>query len=261
GDHVEHRLHVGGRFAYNLQIVGRGRLPFERFPGLVEQARVLQGDAHVCGDGGEQALIVSVVGTFRLRALHADHTKARAAHQDWHAQVRQRLPTDDVSVEIETVSIPLAVDDEGLARVDNSARQSVALLERHKVFAVLIREVDGAGALVAQRDVGDVGIEDRAYSLADHFQQGRELELAGELLRDGVDGGKLGGTLLRFGEQPRVLDGDRRLQRQPDQELQLAVQKRLASGTPDGHRPFYRFAGHERRDHQALALLSVCACD
>ena len=182
----------------------------------------------------QQALVVGAVHAFRLRALHADHAEARAADRDRHAQVRQRLLADDLGAELEAAPVRLAIDDERLARPDDPAGQALAELERLDLLAVLVREVDDAGVRVVQRDVGDVGLEHGADLLADEVEQRRQLELAGELLRHRVDRRELGGAPLRLGEQARVLDRDRRLQRQSDQEIELAVAERHArrSATP-----------------------------
>ncbi len=80
-----------------------------------------------------------------------------------------------------------------------------------------------------------------------------------ELLRHRVDRGELGGALLRLGEEPRVLDRDGGLQREPDEEIELGLVERLAAGAPHGHRAFDDLAGHQRRDHQPLFLVLVGA--
>ena len=72
--------------------------------------------------------------------------EARAADQDRHAQVRQRLPADDLGAELEAAPVGLAVDDERLAGLDDPAGQALAVLERLDVVAVLVGEVDDAGA-------------------------------------------------------------------------------------------------------------------
>ena len=97
--------------------------------------------------------------------------------------------------ELEAAPVRLVVDDQRLARLDDPAGQALAELERLELVAVLVREVDDAGTRVEQRDVGDVGLEDRADLLADEVEQVGEVELAGELLRDRVDRRELGGAL------------------------------------------------------------------
>ena len=62
-------------------------------------------------------------------------------------------------------------------------------------------------------------------------------------------------------EQPRVLDRDRRLQREARQELELGVVERAAAGPPDGHRALDGLAGQERRHHQPLVRLAVGTWD
>ena len=87
---------------------------------------------------------------------------------------------------------------------------------------------------VEQRDVGDVGIEQRPDLFADEFDQRADVELAGHLLRHRVDRVELGRALLRLGEQPRVLDRDRRLRAKADQECEIVAVERRArrSATP-----------------------------
>ena len=108
---------------------------------------------------------------------------------------------------------------------------------------------------VVQRDVRDVGLEHRADLLADEVEQRREVELARELLRHRVDGRELGRALLRFGEQARILDGDRRLQRESDQEIELAW--RRTACPPVRHTaitPLTVLPAMQRRHHQPLVL-------
>ena len=69
-----------------------------------------------------------------------------------------------------------------------------------------------------------------------------------------VDGRELGSALLRLREQARVFDRDGSLQRQTDQELELAVAERLAPGAPHGHHAFDHLAGEQRGHHQSLLL-------
>ena len=49
-DRLEHRLHVRRRAGDDLQDVGRGGLPLQRFLGLVEQPRVLDRDHGLVGE-------------------------------------------------------------------------------------------------------------------------------------------------------------------------------------------------------------------
>ena len=171
------------------------------------------------------------------------------------------MPAEDFRAEVEAQPVLLPIDDERLARLNDPARQAFAVLQRHQLVAVLIREVDDAAGPVEQRHVGDVRLEDGTNLFAHEFEQGSEVELARKLLRHGVDGGQLGGALLRFGEQACILDGDRRLQRKPDQEFQLAVAKRLSRGAPNRHHTLHGLSGQQRRHHQPLILLLLRAGD
>jgi hypothetical protein len=188
--------------------------------------------------------VVGVVDPFRLRALHADRALGRPADHDRHAQIGARAPADPGTDEI-----GFLVDDQRLARLDDLAGQALARLLRHELVAVLVRELGHAGLPVVQRDVGDVRLEHGADLLADQLDEVAELELAGELLRDRVDRGELRRALLRLGEQARILDGDRRLERESLQEFQVGVGERLAARAPHGHRALHRLAGAQRRHH------------
>ena len=173
----------------------------------------MQRHRDVSGDRGQQALVIGAIKTFDLRALDADHAHTRVAHADWNAQIRECLFANHFGAELEASPVRLAVDDERLARLDDPAGQALAVLERLELVAILVGEVDDAGRLVVQRDVGDIGLEHRADVLAHQLEQLGEVELARELLRNGVDGGELGGALLRLGKEARVFDGNSRLQR------------------------------------------------
>jgi hypothetical protein len=70
-DLVEHRLGVGDRAADDLQDRGRGRLLLERLLGLVEQARVLDRDHRLVGEGAQQPLLL-VVKRAQVRAADQD---------------------------------------------------------------------------------------------------------------------------------------------------------------------------------------------
>ena len=119
-----------------------------------------------------------------MRALHADHAEAGSADGNRHAQVRQRLLADDPRAELQAAPVDLLIDDQRLARLDDPAGEPCAVLQRCDFLAVLVREVDDARARVEQRDVRDVGPEHRANLLADQIEQGSDVELAGELLRN-----------------------------------------------------------------------------
>ena len=62
-------------------------------------------------------------------------------------------------------------------------------------------------------------------------------------------------------EQARVLQRDGRLQREADQELELARVERLAGVAPDRHRAEHLRAGLQRRHHQPLERLGRRALD
>ena len=74
GDDVEHRLYVRGRFANDLQNFGRGRLPLQRFLGLVEQPHVFDGDYGLVHERFRQRdfLVAVRTGLVARQRQHAD---------------------------------------------------------------------------------------------------------------------------------------------------------------------------------------------
>ena len=88
-------------------------------------------------------------------------------------------------------------------------------MERHELFAHLIREVDDIGRPIEQRDIDDVRLEDVARLIPDELDHAVEFRLGDQRLADGIDRGEFGGALLAlfeqalgFVEQPRVFEGN-----------------------------------------------------
>jgi hypothetical protein len=69
---LEYRLHVRRRTGDDLQDIGGGRLSLQRFLGLVEQARILDGDNGLIGEALQQ-LDVVVGERAGLHPRNADH--------------------------------------------------------------------------------------------------------------------------------------------------------------------------------------------
>ncbi len=128
-------------------------------------------------DGGQQPLVVGIVGALGLRALDADHAQAGVACDDGHPEVRPRLTADDVRAELQLAPVHLAVDDQGLACLDDPAGEPFAILQRLVIrIAVLVREVDHAARGLEQGDVSEVGLEHRADLVADEVDQAGQFE-------------------------------------------------------------------------------------
>ena len=108
---------------------------------------------------------------------------------------------------------------------------------------MLEAEVDDSPLTIEERDIRDVGLEDGGDLLADEVDEGVDVELAGQLLRDGVHGVERRGALLRFGEEPGVFHRDCCLQREIHQELEVAIVERHASGTPHTDDPAHHLSG------------------
>ena len=123
------------------------------------------------------------------------------------------------------------------------------------------RPTDGLVRRVAEEPRrGRVPAGDRLISIHRHHRDRADLDerlevlllLAVALLR-----------LLRRLEQPGVLDRDRRLLREPDEEVEVVVGERVrgARRAPDRHHPDDLTSRDERRGHQALLVLVLCPRD
>ena len=75
-DRVEHRLHVRRRTGDHLQDVGRCGLPLQRLLRLVEQARILDGDHGLVGEGLEQGELLVRKPESGLRVAKDDRADA-----------------------------------------------------------------------------------------------------------------------------------------------------------------------------------------
>ncbi|HVD83531.1 MAG TPA: hypothetical protein VNC42_04780, partial [Bradyrhizobium sp.] len=84
---LEYRLHVRRRAGDHLQDVGRGGLPLQRLPGLVEQPGVLNRNHRLVGEGLQQRQFLVAERTFEPR----DADRADAALVPHHRRVGHRL--------------------------------------------------------------------------------------------------------------------------------------------------------------------------
>src|SRR5262249_55876373 len=84
---VEHRLQIKGGAADNLEHVGRGGLLLERFPQLIEQPSVLDGDDGLRGEILDQIYLLIVEGS-DLLAIDSDRTNQVILLEHWHDQKR-----------------------------------------------------------------------------------------------------------------------------------------------------------------------------
>ena len=84
------------------------------------------------------------------------------------------------------------------------------------------------------------------------FDQRADVELARHLLRHGVDRVELGRALLGRGEQPGVLERDRRLTGEADQELQIVAVERRPRDPPHREHALDVVADEQWRHHQPL---------
>ena len=83
----EHRLQIEGRMADGPQHAGRGRLLLQRFLGLVEQPRVLDGDHGLVGEDLRKGDLLGVEIADRI-AQDAKAADRLALAQQWHEETR-----------------------------------------------------------------------------------------------------------------------------------------------------------------------------
>jgi len=95
-DRLEYRLNVRRRSGNHAQDIGRGRLPFQRFLRLVEQAHVLDRDDRLVGEGAQQRHLL-VGQRARQVAHHADRTDGRIASQHRHDRHRARAAAEEIA--------------------------------------------------------------------------------------------------------------------------------------------------------------------
>jgi hypothetical protein len=126
---------------------------------------------------------------------------------------------------------------------------SPAARPRRDVVAVRVGKVDHVGGAVEQRHVGNIGLEQCADLLADQRDQCRQVELARQLARHGIDRVQFGGALVGLRKEARVFHGHRGGERQSREEFEFGVLERLAAGPPYGQRALDRLAGAQRRHH------------
>ena len=166
----------------------------------LEEARVLDRDADVRRDRGEQSRVSLAETPFVSCALDADHADRAVADDDRHAEIR--AGTCSYAGRRELVELLGSVEDERLPGVEDSPTQPLAVLERRLVpslagFAV-IGKVDPPSCFVEQRHVDDVGVERLAHPLADELDQGLDIQLRRKGLRNAVHSRELGDALPRL---------------------------------------------------------------
>ena len=220
---------------------------------LGEEPCVLDPDADVGRDRGEQANISFSEPTFLLDALDADHADRLLSDEDRDAEVGEGRRSDHRV----PVALLLPVEQERLARIEDPRREAFAELQgggcRPVARLVVVGELDPPRALVVQRHIGDVGVERLAHLFADQLDQRAEIELRSECLPDAVDGRQLGHALPGLVHEPSVVErhrqaaGERRQQaliRLGEGVCPVRVLKRDHAG---------RATAHDERDEERRA--------
>ena len=227
-DEVVHRLRLEARREALLDAVddrqlGRALLGLAKEDvGLLEQARVREGDAHARRDRRDDLLVG--LGERVLQHVREDHDADRfVARQDRHAEPGSTLRAD-LTVDVrpqECAAFHLLREGpkaQGSARPKDFRCQPLA--DRHRLAmqapagVELIRERDEAAHPVVQGDEHVLRLEHRSHALADDLDDRLEVELPCERRPDLVDDGKLGDPLAELGGLRRNLGfelGDPRL--------------------------------------------------
>ncbi len=175
---------------------------------LRKQSRVLDCDADVRRDRGQQAGVGLGETSLLADALHADRADCLVTGEDRHAEIRPRGRADAALALV----FLLAIEEERLARLEDLRREPFAVPKRWLLPSlaglVVVDEVDLSAGLVVQGHVRDVGLERRTDALADELDQGVELEPCCERLADAVHGGQLCHALAGLVNEPRVVERD-----------------------------------------------------
>ena len=193
---------------------------------LVEEARVLESDAHACGERRQEphvALIIAVLGPI----LDGDGARHLVAHEDRHPEPRLRVAVSTVLDNQYPGLVHLfeRSEDKRLPRLNDDGSQSLPQLHGFRADALpLIADPIGDGHQVRRAIIeGDERVLSAEYlaQLVSHQIDDRlGVELRSQPLLDRVDEGKLRVALagffeqpVRFVEQPRVLQRDAHVRR------------------------------------------------
>src|SRR3990172_6592351 len=206
---VVHGLHVELRRQALLDAVDDGQLGSalvglgQQALRLVEEAGVLERDAHARGQGAQHAGVGFAEGGL-LEALERPDAEDAVAGQDGHAQPRfgPDVPDEDGPV---GEALVLGPDPEWLSRLDDDRGQPLAHRDRVGVVALtfldLVRELDHVRRRVVEGDERRPRLEQAAHALADELGDGLEVELRRESAADLVDERQLRGALVGLGQQ------------------------------------------------------------
>ena len=220
-DLVEHRRRVSDRAADDLQhFRGRGLL-LERFLRFVEQAHVLDRDHRLVGEGSDQRdlLVVERHGLAPSGDDRADHL-AGAHHRRADLRVvaeaaRKRLRDGRHSRiagnrhDLRHLCAQHRASDMGLV-VD----RSWVILEHLLGARHAVECADLDLAVARQRDHGELGVEQAQQVARNRLEHRRRVRHRSAHRGQDLSGSRLSlKCLLRFLEQARVLDRDRRLGR------------------------------------------------
>ncbi len=93
-DGLEYRLHVRRRAGDDLQDVGGGSLPLQRFPGLIEQPRILDRDQGLIAEGFGQSDFALTENTGSLSGQHEQADTFFTAEQ---RQIQRRVDAEHVA--------------------------------------------------------------------------------------------------------------------------------------------------------------------
>ena len=180
---------------------GLGQQPLR----LVEEARVLERDAQARGQRRQQADVRLAERVRPVDVLERDGATDRVAGDERGEDHRLRVPrrcTATSSPCLRQPALPVLVDDDRLARLDDRARASPLIGTSRSASSRSPRSSPYGNASSRRRRrratmSHDLGVEDLLDLVADQVVHRLHVELGGEALLDAVDDRQLGRALVR----------------------------------------------------------------
>ena len=131
--------------------------------------------------------------------MDADHSDHFAARRNGDAEVRSGGPSHRLDADLGAVAFHIFVDQQWLAGADDLRGQAPTEGSRFGLFAVGIGELEHHPVAIQRRDVGNRRMEQVAHLVTYKLDKAIHIKLAGEGLRDAVDGPQFGRTFADLG--------------------------------------------------------------
>ena len=262
GDRVEHRLHVGGRGGDDLQNLGGGGLPLQRFASFVEQPRVLDRNHSLIGEGLQQ---LNMMGgkCAGLGAGDADDAdRCPLVHQRGEQHAAEAAQPPEFLVGGRHV-VGLGIGElNGRSLTDQRKGRKFGEWPRERRPQRFVRRGIGWRIRHQMKLVADETQHrgrERAEQAFCAIRDGRKHRLhvrrrTGDDLQDLGRRGLPLQRLLRLVEQPCVLDRDHSLVGEGLQQLDVMVGERAGLNAGDADLPYRHALVHQRcEQHAAVA--------